>query len=339
MTSGGGGRHYRPAAEPPPADETETTDRIAGLPMELRRQTVTVLPPVHEPAPEPETERPSLFSVYNIGTVPASVTPPPSWRKAAWFAMVSSAGVAVALMAASTLLVEQQQSDKHVQGWTGLRGNDDLIGDETAPEPTGTPRPTTSSGAKKPQVIGDVAGVRPSPGPPPTTSSAQRQAADRGSTPTTPRGTTSTKRSTSAEKAPTTTQRPKRTTTPPKTTRPEPERPKKPTAKPAKRETERALLSLSDTDKMGDRTETFFNEITEHPKKAHAQTTGELRAEGAKGIAERYKRVAFFEVERVLIDQRSRETISTLRTTYADGTVKDEQRTLRFDFNGYIAKD
>src|SRR5205085_12640098 len=41
---------------------------------------------------------------FNIGLVPASVTPPRSWRHAAWFAVLSSAAVLVGLMVAAALV-------------------------------------------------------------------------------------------------------------------------------------------------------------------------------------------------------------------------------------------
>lgn len=42
---------------------------------------------------------------FNIGLVPASVTPPRTWKRAAWFAVLSSAGVLVGLAVAASELV------------------------------------------------------------------------------------------------------------------------------------------------------------------------------------------------------------------------------------------
>jgi hypothetical protein len=42
---------------------------------------------------------------FNIGLVPASVTPPRTWKRAAWFAVLSSAGVLVGLAIAAAKLV------------------------------------------------------------------------------------------------------------------------------------------------------------------------------------------------------------------------------------------
>ncbi|TWP45194.1 hypothetical protein FKR81_39625 [Lentzea tibetensis] len=42
---------------------------------------------------------------FNIGLVPASVTPPRTWKRAAWFAVLSSAGVLIGLTIAAAKLV------------------------------------------------------------------------------------------------------------------------------------------------------------------------------------------------------------------------------------------
>jgi hypothetical protein len=71
------------------------------------------IPPPAEPAYPPGgspahgpllgTEAGGLCT-FNIGLVPASVTPPRTWRHAAWFAVLSSAAVLVGLMVAATLI-------------------------------------------------------------------------------------------------------------------------------------------------------------------------------------------------------------------------------------------
>ncbi|MEJ2854623.1 MULTISPECIES: hypothetical protein [unclassified Saccharothrix] len=45
------------------------------------------------------------LGTFNIGLVPASVTPPRTWKRAAWFAVLSSAGVLVGLVVAAIKLV------------------------------------------------------------------------------------------------------------------------------------------------------------------------------------------------------------------------------------------
>ncbi|NUT47951.1 MAG: hypothetical protein HOV94_11670, partial [Saccharothrix sp.] len=50
------------------------------------------------PPPDPLADTDAVgLRKFNIGLVPASVTPPRTWRLAAWFAVLSSAGVLVGL--------------------------------------------------------------------------------------------------------------------------------------------------------------------------------------------------------------------------------------------------
>ncbi|WP_285745576.1 hypothetical protein [Lentzea sp. NBRC 105346] len=81
---------------------------------------------------------------FNIGLVPASVTPPRTWKRAAWFAVLSSAGVLVGLAVAAAKLVGANGPVERIglPGYpsdvpviTGLMNND--------PRPsTGTAKPT-----------------------------------------------------------------------------------------------------------------------------------------------------------------------------------------------------
>ncbi|TQM82603.1 hypothetical protein FHX81_5011 [Saccharothrix saharensis] len=61
-------------------------------------------PPPPPPDPLVDTDAMGLGK-FNIGLVPASVTPPRTWRFAAWFAVLSSAGVLVGLAVAAASLV------------------------------------------------------------------------------------------------------------------------------------------------------------------------------------------------------------------------------------------
>jgi hypothetical protein len=48
--------------------------------------------------------------MFNLGTIPASVTPPRSWRRAAWFTIVASAAALLGLLAVGTVLVAPARS-------------------------------------------------------------------------------------------------------------------------------------------------------------------------------------------------------------------------------------
>lgn len=310
----------------------ETTAEIPGLPIQLRRTTVTVLPPDRRPDPEPDAEKADLLSLYNIGTVPASVTPPASWRKAAWFAMVSSAGVIAALLVASTYLVQHQQTTQNNgQKWTGLEGGAD---DNTAakhPIVAGHPHAIDDAkpaSAGQPQVIDDVVHVRtsaPAAGQPDTTtpSPVTVQGSDAVTAPD--KGTGGKHRATTA---PT-----------PVTSTPTQKSPSSTTSRHAPRETEPAPLRLVDPKQMGRRTVAFLQQVTEDSKKALEQTAGLLRLQGAESLERRYASISDFTVEKVYVQTRDATTINTVRTAYTNGHVAHEQRTLRFDLTNHIVHD
>lgn len=301
------------------------------------RTTITFAP--NAPGDEPD-DAPSVYlapptdglSTFDIGTVPASVTPPRSWRKAAWFATVSSSGVVVALLVAGSYLVGQPSTDQAVDGWTGIRGEQPELHDEgfagsssSAPASTS---PSTSPSAGEPssqrQRIDDVAGVRSSD----DTGSAGSAEGTAGS------GAPGTAPSGSGNGSGSATTTP---TSGPTTTTP----PSKPEPKPAERETRSAAAYRfpPDAETMGDRSEIFLNEITENPRRAHEQTGGDLHDEGADGIASRYSHIAYMEIEHITIDQHERVTINTVTTVYNDGTEEQQQRTLRFDEGDKITSD
>ncbi|SNR37516.1 hypothetical protein SAMN06265360_10441 [Haloechinothrix alba] len=276
------------------------------------------------PQDEPEDDArvyaappPDGLGKFDLGTVPASVTPPRSWRKAAWFATMSSGGVVVALLVAGSHLVSQPTDQLADDGWPGLRGDQPELHHDGLPGPTDEPGAdtTTTEGGPAtttdPERISDLAGVR-------TPEAADSASAGTGSSGTSQRG-----RDTGSAS--------------PTTTRP----PQKPSPSPAPRETRGAPLYSfpPDAETMGDRSEIFLNEITENPERAHEQTGGELHEEGADGIAERYSHIAYFEIEHIHIDQRKRMTVNTVKVVYNDGSSTEEQRTLRFEEGDKITSD
>lgn len=49
---------------------------------------------------------------FDLGMTPASVTPPPTWRRAAWFTVIASAAALGGLILASSLLVDYSRSSR-----------------------------------------------------------------------------------------------------------------------------------------------------------------------------------------------------------------------------------
>ena len=293
--------------EPPPAPPA-----LAGP---ARRTKITLTPA----AEESEDVRVYLappsdgLSNFDLGNVPASVTPPRSWRKAAWFATMSSCGVAVALVLAGSYLVGQQpHTNAEVDGWSGFYGkppatHDEGISDRAPSDQTRKP-PKTSS---VPQQIADVADVSDSSGANRSTGGKSTSDPQAGAPSTSP-----------ADDA-------------------TPEPPEKPEPVPAPRETKRdAFYNFPpDATTMGDRSETFLNEVTENPAAAHAQTGGELHAQGSDALAQRYAEIAYYEVQHIYVDQKNRVTVNTVKVTYQDGTSETQQCTLRFEQGDKITQD
>lgn len=281
----------------------------------VQRTKVTLAPAVQQTEDVRVYLAPPLegLDAFDLGSIPASVTPPRSWRKAAWFATVSSGGVAVALLLAGSYMVGQPVDPPVAQdGWVGLNAKPPVVHDDgfAADDPSQR-RSDARSSSSVPQRIADVVGVQPSESNGRTPSNGPSSPPVSGVPSTTPGGPTT------------------------------PAEPQKPPPTPAPRETRSDAVYKfpPNAETMGNRSEIFFNEITENPERAHEQTGGELYAEGADGIAQRYADIAYFEVQHIYIDQKNRETVNTVKVFYTDGTETTEQRTLQFEEGDRITRD
>lgn len=89
--------------------------------------------PGHLPDPLIDTA-PAGLHTFDLGTVPASVTPPRTWRRAAWFTIAASAAALIALVSVTSLLVSPAQVTNRINALPSLP-------DGTAPsfEPTHPP--------------------------------------------------------------------------------------------------------------------------------------------------------------------------------------------------------
>ncbi|MEV6829891.1 hypothetical protein [Amycolatopsis sp. NPDC051102] len=250
---------------------------------------------------------------FTIGSVPASVTPPKTWRKAAWFATGASGAVVVGLLCAGSFLVGKPPVDQAVQGsWPGYQGV------PTVADPTSGQRPPTEGGsAAGPETAappehstektsGGGAGPVDGAAPPP----AER------------------------------TDAPSTVTTGPATVD---RTPRKPPVTPAQRETPVKppwwYSFPPDAQTMGDNSEKFFNTVTTDPATASSVTTGDLHDQGPQALARRYAGIAYFEVKKVSIDQQRGVTVNTVEVTHTDGTKTVEERTLTFGDGDKITAD
>jgi hypothetical protein len=255
------------------------------------------------------------LSTFDLGSVPASVTPPKTWRKAAWFAAVSSGGVVVSLLFAGTLLVGKPDIDQATQGWPGYQGGTPQITGEQNPavagvadgttkrSPGGT-RPDSSTRSTTPteQLARNDGGMNPPAAPPVATSGPVMTGSPTSGNPVPPK--------------PPYTPPPRETTPPPWYSAP-----------------------VADAQTMGDNTETFFNAVPSDPAAASNVTTGELHDQGPQALKQRYANVAYFQVKNISIDQDRGVTVSTVEITQKDGTQSLQQQTLTFSDDGKIESD
>jgi hypothetical protein len=282
--------HARAGWAPPPDDDTSP---LALVPRQ-REPEVAVVHVV------PDTP-PQGLRKFDLGIVPASVTPPRSWRKAAWFAVGTSAAVVCGLAVAAVRLMGTPSSGTTIDALpafpTQELGTLPVDAPTHAPRTSRTPSSTTSSAPARPDTARRT-GEAPAPGSSPGESES-------GTGSSAPGDSTAGPTTTWVEAA-----QPQRTTV-----GPEPVTPTNPQA-------------------MGDRTEQYFTLVTEDPQAAHDMCAGGMAREGPEGIEARYAGVDHVEVQDITIDRNQAVTTSTVRIVRDDGTETVEQRTLSFTWGG-----
>ncbi|GAA4843828.1 hypothetical protein GCM10025787_26660 [Saccharopolyspora rosea] len=238
---------------------------------------------------------------FDLGMVPASVTPPRTWRRAAWFAISTSAAALGGLVAATTLLVGHPTSvdGLHLPGL-----------------PRGRYYP--------PLPAHDLYYLDGDPSRP----TAFRQSSSRQPSPREPAAAGTADRPTTAVRPPELPAAPS-----PTTTSPEPVLGDRPAAPPTttRPPTSEApyLVALSDVEEVELRSESYFSAIARGDvRAAYALTTGDLREEGFASFATRYEGAVRVEVLGVSV--RSTSTVNTIRITEPDGTARTERRRLTF---------
>ncbi|TLW93842.1 hypothetical protein FFT09_10830 [Saccharomonospora piscinae] len=256
---------------------------------------------------------------FDLGSVPASVTPPRTWRRAAWFASMASGAAVLSMLFVGTALVGEPadgtDGTRALQGWPETEGprlpipgapSDGAATrpaiDDTATASRPQDQPSRSAEAfAAPQRDGNSGNADGAAAPPDS---------EPGSNPAPP------------ENAPATTA------------------PAKPPVSPARTDAAPVVLwAPHDTDVLAQRSQDYLNTVTEDPVTAHAMTTGDLAAEGADGLADRYSEVAYFEVREVYVDANEGYTVNTVEVTYVDGTTERQTRTLDFGEDDRIEAD
>ncbi|GAB3677251.1 hypothetical protein [Saccharopolyspora tripterygii] len=244
---------------------------------------------------------------FDLGMVPASVTPPPSWRRAAWFAIGSSAAALGGLMFATTLLANHTTSIEGLELPSMPRGGEYpqlrdpyfLTGDPTRPSAADGSSTSATPSSVSPNQLAAFPVPTPTRTPEPGGAVAPGEGSDEDEDPGTP-----------GSGAP--------------GTNPPPQPSKPPTTEAPQ------LLQLTDTDAMQQRGEQYYAAISAGDLPgAYAMTTGPLRAEGYESFASRYSHATRVEVVQVYVTPTS--TAHTLRLTLPDGSVVTERRVLRYE--------
>lgn len=276
-------------------------------------------PPEEDSGPPPRVDdavHATGLRKFDLGNVPASVTPPRSWRRAAWFTVGTSAAVVLGLTVAAVELMGKPISDDTFLDAlpaypSGPLTLDRLPDHRTTTEPTTEPTATHTTGATTAPATThrnstpSTPGVEPTgqrqhqPGRPSTDEVTGLLSGGDGTAPPTASGTTS--------------------TTP---------------RNPTRRTVGPAPVMPTDPRAMGDRTVRYFQLVTSDPAAAHAMTAGSLADEGTAGSEARYAGVRQVEVQDITIDRYQAITISTVRLVREDGTETVERRRLIFTWGG-----
>lgn len=314
-----------PAAPAPldPLDEPTGTVNPLVAPEPPVRTRVTLTPPKRRR----EDDEARVYALppadglgtFDLGSVPASVTPPRTWRKAAWFAAVSSGGVVVSLLFAGSYLMGKPEDSRAMPNWPGMQGQPTLDGERFTGPPTDTTPPTrdeTSQRETGDTTLADDLTTRPNGQPGPTEGFSTR--------PT----TTGSSGGTFVPPAPPAT----------------PSKPKKPgPSDPTWSQDDAVYLGqpANQPEALKANSQKYLDEVTENPEKAHSLTTGGLKDEGTSGLKRKYSDVAYFEVEHVQVHQYDGKgvTVCTVKTVHNDGTETTEQKKLTFDEGAKIADD
>ncbi len=270
-------------------------------------------PPGHVPAqrrgrptPDPLVDSDgSGLRKFDIGLVPASVTPPRTWKRAAWFAVVASAGVLIGLAFAAAKLVGGSGPVERI-GMPEYPANLPIVTDFGTR--TSEPVPSARAPETKPQAPGPASwtpAATASGGP---ESSSTSGGAGR-TTPTAP-GTSD------VPDVPGALSDTSGPTSPTVTTVPNEEKP------------------LVDSTAIANRTEKFYEEIASNSDTALAMTTEAFRSNTGAVLEQRLADVSLIEVKRISVDPSKGITVSTLQITKKDGTASTEHRELTFTLSG-----
>lgn len=235
------------------------------------------------------------LGMFNLGTIPASVTPPRSWRRAAWFTIVASVAALAGLLAIGAVLMCPHEA-RRLTAMPYFPDGSPLaaIGGTTGvPRPTGRGhQPVTSQPAT--DMVADVGDTSPL--------TATRR----------PVGT-----------APTRT-----------TTLPPASNPVVVTLPPVVTTVTGNGDPVVDPVKLIKRTQTFFAEVTSNAKAAAGLAVGTAKDDVAAVIEQKYGNLSSISVRSISLDPNSGLTVSVVRVVGKDGSTSTQRVTLQFTLTG-----
>jgi hypothetical protein len=243
---------------------------------------------------------------FDLGYIPASVTPPRTWRRAAWFTIFSSAAALVGLLFVTSVLVSPVHVADNINSLPGLPTDLPFF---TPPSSSDRPsssrhdqlpnRPRQSQQPNRPTADNLPTGAPAAP--PSSTDGAGSAVGGPPQTGTSPASAIST------------------------TVLPLP---------PATVTTVSTGPAAVDPNKIGARTESFFSEVTRNVDAAANLTAGTVHDDAKAIIQQNYGGISTIKIKSISLDPGSGLTVSVLQVTNKDGTVSTEQRTLQFTLTG-----
>jgi hypothetical protein len=235
--------------------------------------------------------------MFNLGTIPASVTPPRSWRRAAWFTVVASVAALAGLLAIAAVLVGPAHDTGRITALPYFPDGRPLasIGGDSSGVPT---RVTPDSAPRTDPVTEHTATTARHAwsGTAPTHSVGHGHGPGRSTT--------------------TRTHAPVAGTPPVVTT------------------VTGVGDPVVDPTKLIKRTRTFFAEVTSDAQAAADLTTGTVHDDAVALIRQRYGDFSTIDIQRISLDPSSGLTVCVVRATGKDGGTQTRQITLRFTLNG-----
>jgi hypothetical protein len=251
--------------------------------------------------------------MFNLGTIPASVTPPRSWRRAAWFSIAASVAALAGLLVFGAILVGPVHDDSRVISMPYFPNGSPLA---TIGEPDDTVGPRHGHTGGGPDTTNDTGDT--------STDSPANRAGLAGS------GQASDSVDQVGASGPTATSGDPDSGVPVNPPgAPSPSDPVVGTLPTGSTPTS-AGDPVADPAKLLKRTQTFFAEVTTNASAAADLTTGTVHDDAVAVIHQKYGDVSSIQVKSISLDPNSGLTVSVVRLVGKNGSATTRQTTLHF---------